>query len=104
MASVTDKYLKEIEELKLAEEASHEAKLEFVTKQLEGFQTQAYRFQIDAQIAKEYIRIGEEGKVSDADKYIQTGQEKIQEAVGHLRSIKINIEELCKVRKQLKAE
>jgi hypothetical protein len=101
MASVTDKYLKEIEELELAEEATVEEKLEFITKQIEGFRTQAYRFKVDAIIAKKYIEVGEEGKVADADKYIETGQSKIQEAVGHLRSIKVNLEELCEIRKQL---
>jgi len=104
MASVTDKYLKEIEELKLPEELDNEAKLEFINKQIEGFQAQAYRFQVDAEVAKEYIRIGEEGKVPDADKYIETGQQKVQEAVGHLRSLKVNLEKLCEVRNQLQAK
>jgi hypothetical protein len=102
MASVTEKYLKEIEELQLSEELDNERKLEFINKQIEGFQTQAYRFQIDAQVAKEYIRIGEEGKVTDADKYIETGQAKVQEAIGHLRSLKVNIEKLCEIRNQIK--
>lgn len=101
MASVTDKYLKEIAELELAEEATTEEKLEFITKQIEGFRSQAYRFKIDAIIAERYIQVGEEGKVPDADKYVETGQAKIQEAVGHLRSIKLNLEELCKIRDQI---
>jgi ethanolamine ammonia-lyase large subunit len=101
MASVTDKYLKEIDDLVLIEELDNEAKIEFITKQIEGFQTQAYRFQVDAQLAKEYIRIGEEGKVADADKYIETGQAKALESVGHLRSLKVNLELLCRLRNEL---
>jgi len=104
MASVTEKYLKEIEEMVLPEELDNEAKIEFITKQIEGFQTQAYRFQVDAQIAKEYIRIGEEGKVADADKYVETGQQKALEAIGHLRSLKVNLEKLCEIRNQLQAK
>jgi hypothetical protein len=100
---VTEKYLKEIESLTLVEELDKEAKLEFINKQIEGFQTQAYRFMIDAQIAKEYLRIGKEGKVTDADKYVQTGQERVLEAVGHLRSLKVNIEKLCQVRDELQS-
>jgi hypothetical protein len=102
MASVTDKYLKEIDELVLPEELSKEQKLEFLEKQIEGFQTQAYRFQVDGEIAKEYIRIGEEGKLPESDKYIETGQAKAQEAVGHLRSLKVNLEQLCRIRNELK--
>jgi len=101
MATVTEKYLKEIEELVLPEELDNEAKREFITKQIEGFQTQAYRYQIDAQIAKEYLRIGEEGKVADADRYTENGQSKVLEAVGHLRSLKVNLDKLCEIRNQL---
>jgi hypothetical protein len=103
MASVTEKYLKEVEELVLPTELDKEAKLEFINKQIEGFLTQAYRFQIDAQIAKEYIRVGEEGKVADADKYVETGQAKALEAVGHLRSLKVNLELLCRIRDELQS-
>ena len=104
MASVTEKYLKEIEELTLAEEATLEEKKEFINKQIEGFRSQAYRFKVDAIVAEEYIRVGEEGKVPDADKYIETGQQKVQEAVGHLRSIKVNLEKLCQLRDELNNE
>jgi hypothetical protein len=104
MASVTEKYIKEAEELVLVEELDNERKLEFLEKQIEGFQMQAYRFLVDVEISKTYLQIGDQGEVPDADKYIQTGQEKIQEAIGHLRSIKVNIEKLCQLRDELKAQ
>jgi len=101
MASL-DKHLKELENLVPKEELTPEKKLEFIEKQIEGFQTQAYRFLVDVEVAKEYIRVGtEEGK---EEAYVDTGEKKIVESVQALRSIVINIEKLCQIREELKAK
>ena len=101
MASV-DKHLKELNTLVPREELTPEKKLEFIEKQIEGFQTQAWRFQLDVEVAKEYIRVGtEEGK---EEAYVDTGEKKIVESVQALRSIVINIEKLCQLRDELKAK
>lgn len=93
------KYLKEIEGLKPKEELSDERKLEYLEKQLEAFQTQFYRFEIDAVIGKRYIKIGEE---LNEDAYVATGEEKIKESVQNLRSIAVHIEKLTELRDKLK--
>jgi hypothetical protein len=94
-----EKYNKEIKELHPKEELDKKAKLEYIEKQLEGFQTQAYRFQIDFEVAKEYIKLGEE---RGEEHWITTGEDKIRESIGHLRSINVNIEKLCQIRDELK--
>jgi hypothetical protein len=99
MATI-NKYLEEAKKLVPAEELGEEGKLDFIEKQLEAFQTQAYRFQIDIEVAKEYLRVGE--KIGGEEAYTATGEKNIQEAVQSLRSIVINIEKLCQLRDELK--
>ena len=96
------KHLKELETLVPMEELSPKKKLEFIDKQLEGFQTQAYRFQVEVEVAKEYMKAG---KISgNEEAYIATGEKNIVEATQALRSIVINIEKLCQLREELKAK
>lgn len=101
MASV-NKYLKEAASLKPVEELSLERKLEFIEKQIEGFTTQAYRCQVDLEVAKRYIAVGED--IGGEEAYTATGEQKIIESVQSLRSIVINIEKLCDIRNKLKKE
>ena len=96
------KHLKELETLVPMEELTPEKKLEFIEKQLEGFQTQAWRFQIDVEVAKEYIAAGK--KLGNEEAYTATGEKNIVEATQALRSIVINIEKLCQLRDELKAK
>lgn len=93
------KYLKEIEGLKPKEELSDEGKLKYLETQLEAFQTQYYRFEVEAIMGKRYISIGE---TLNEDGYIATGEEKIKEAVQNLRSIAVHIEKLVELRDKLK--
>lgn len=99
MAS-TNKYLKEAAGLVPSEELTAEKKLDYLEKQIEAFQTQAYRFQIDIEVAKRYIAVGEE--IGGEEAYTTTGEEKIKEAVQALRSIVITIQKLCDLRDKLK--
>lgn len=100
MATV-NKYLKEAEKLVPKEDLNAEDKLDFLNTQIDGFKKQAYRFQVDLDIAKRYIAVGESKK---EDSYVESGEKKIQEAVGHLRSIVINIEVLERLRDELRKE
>lgn len=99
MSSVK-KHLKELENLVPIEELPADKKLEFVEKQIEGYQTQAWRFQIEVLVAKRYIEVGE--AIGGEEAYTETGEKKIVEATQNLRSIVINIERLCKLREELK--
>jgi hypothetical protein len=101
MSSVK-KHLKELENLKPVEELSIEKKLEFVEKQIEAFQTQAWRFQIEVDVAKRYIAVGE--AIGGEEAYTATGEKNIVEAAQNLRSIVINIERLCLLRDELKKQ
>lgn len=100
--STIKKHLKELENLNPKEELSLEKKLEFVEKQIEGFQTQAYRFQIEVIVAKRYIEVGKE--IGGEEAYTATGEKNIVEAAQNLRSIVINIERLCLIRDELKKQ
>jgi hypothetical protein len=97
-----NKYLKEFENLVPKEELSKEEKLKFLETQIEGFQTQAYRFQIDVDVAKRYIAVGKQ--IGGEEAYTSTGEAKIQEAVQSMRSIVINLEKLCQLRDELKSQ
>lgn len=101
MSSVK-KHLKELETLVPIEELPLEKKIEFVEKQLEAFQTQAWRFQIEVDVAKRYIAVGK--AIGGEEAYTATGEKNIVEAAQNLRSIVINIEKLCQLRDKLKAE
>lgn len=98
MASI-NKYLKEAKELVPKEQLTDEKKIEYLDKQIESFQTQAYRFEVDIEVAKRYIAVGEQ--IGGEEGYTSTGEKNIQESVQALRAIVINIEELCKIRDQL---
>lgn len=99
--ATTEKYLKESKQLLKEYDIDAESKLEFLNAQIEGFTKQAYRFETEIDIAKRYIAVGESRK---EDQYVETGQSKIQEAVGHLRSIVINIEVLSRLRDEVRKE
>lgn len=96
--ATTEKYLKEAKKLTPKSELDNEGKLKFIDSQLDGFRREAYRFQVEIETAKRYIAVGES---RNEDQYITTGQDKIQEAVGHLRSLVINIEVLERLRDEL---
>lgn len=98
--SVVKKHLKELEKLVPVEELPPQKKLEFIEKQIEGFQTQAWRFQIEVIVAKRYIEVGEQ--IGGEEAYTATGEKNIVEAAQNLRSIVINIERLCLLREELK--
>lgn len=97
--ATTEKYLKESKELLKLYELDDESKLEFLNTQIEGFNKQAYRFETEIAIAKRYIAVGES---RGEDQYVETGQNKITEAVGHLRSIVLNIEVLSRLRDEIR--
>lgn len=97
--ATTEKYLKESKALLKLYELDDETKLEFLNTQLEGFNKQAYRFETEIDIAKRYIAVGES---RSEDQYVETGQNKITEAVGHLRSIVLNIEVLGRLRDEIR--
>ena len=99
--TTTEKYIKESKDLLKRYDVELEEKLNFLNEQIEGFSKQAYRFETEIDIAQEYIRVGEKKK---EDQYIETGQNKIQECVGHLRSIVINIEVLKELREEVRKE
>lgn len=93
------KHLKELENLVPVEELTPQKKLDFVQKQIEGFQTQAYRFQIEVDVAKRYIAVGK--AIGGEEAYTATGEKNIVDAAQSLRSIVINIEKLCQIREEL---
>lgn len=97
--ATTEKYLKESKALLNLYELDDETKLEFLNTQLEGFNKQAYRFETEIDIAKRYIAVGES---RNEDQFVTAGEEKIAEAVGHLRSIVLNIEVLNRLRDDLR--
>lgn len=99
--ATTEKYLKESKELLKLYEIDNETKLEFLNAQIEGFTKQAYRFETELEIARRYMSVGES---KNEDQYVQTAQEKVQEAVGHLRSIMINIEVLKRLRDEVRKD
>lgn len=99
--ATTEKYLKESKQLLKEYDIDAESKLEFLNAQIEGFTKQAYRFETEIEIARRYIAVGESRK---EDQYVETGQSKIQEAVGHLRSIVLNIEVLSRLRDEVRKE
>lgn len=101
MSSVK-KHLKELESLVPVEQLSLEKKIEFVEKQLEAFQTQAWRFEIEVMVAKRYIEVGK--AIGGEEAYTATGEKNIVEAAQNLRSIVINIERLCLLRDELKKQ
>lgn len=97
--ATTEKYLKESKELLKGYELDDESKLEFLNTQIDGFNKQAYRFETEIKIAKRYIAVGES---KGEDQFVSTGEDKITEAVGHLRSIVINIEVLKRLRDEIR--
>ena len=96
------KYLKEAENLKARKELSKEDKLAFLDAQIEGFQKQAYRFEVDIEIAKRYIAVGAE--IGGEEAYTETGENKIVEAVQNLRSIVLSIDKLLIIKEELEKE
>ena len=97
--ATTEKYLKESKALLKGYELDDETKLEYLNSQIEQFNKQAYRIEVELITAKRYIAVGES---KNEDQYIETGQNKIQELVGHLRSIVINIEVLNRLRDEIR--
>jgi len=95
------KYLKELESLE-SPELSKEEKLKYLTAQIEGFQTQRYRFEVDIEIAKRYIAVGE--KMEGEEAYTETGENKIMESVQNLRSIFLSINKLISLKEELEKE
>lgn len=97
--ATTEKYLKESKELLKGYELDDETKLEFLNEQIEQFNKQAYRLEVELKTAKRYIAVGES---KGEDQYVELGQSKIQEIVGHLRSVVINIEVLKRLRDEIR--
>lgn len=85
------KLIKEAEGFKPTKEISVEEKKAFLEEQLNAFAKQYYRFEVDIEIGKRYIKIGEE---TNEDAYVSTGEEKVKESVQHMRSVLVHMERL----------
>ena len=96
------KYLKEFETLRIKEELDDKAKKEYLEIQIQEFQKQAYRCQVDVEIAKKYIKVGE--IMENEEAYTLTGEKKIQEALQAMRAIVITIDKLIDLRDKIQLE